>query len=373
MDLYLALGVGRDASAGEIKRAYRRLARRYHPELNPGNEEAALRFRSIVEAYETLTDPERRRRYDTGAESAPAARGGQGAMVASFEFAGFDFSSGVAPHSPQASTFGDLFADVMRGAASAVQQRGADLHADVHISFDAAVRGTVAHITVTRVHGCEGCGGEGRVGTLPRPCPSCQGSGVLRGVRGRMVFSRPCERCDGSGEQRFVACPVCGGDAVTRRTDALAVKVPAGVGDGERLRLAGQGNVPAKPPGGGRGAPGDLYVTVHVAPHPRFRRDRDDVRIDVPVAIHEAAFGAWLDVPSPTGPCRVRIPPGTQSGREFRVRERGVPSARTGRPGDLVVVVRLVLPPLDDERSRALVRELGAAYPQNVRADLDVT
>lgn len=366
MNLYVTLGVRHGASAGEIKRAYRRLARRFHPELNPGNEDAALRFQQIAQAYETLVDPERRRQYDTGVEVLGPVMDGPPGGVA-FAFEGFDFTA--AAQGPTASTFGDLFADVMRAAADSATDaggRGADLHGDVRVSFDAAVQGAVAHVTVTRLALCLSCTGSGRVGAAERRCATCLGTGTLRGARGHMMFARPCPRCDGTGEQRFVACPACGGDGVAMRTESIAVKVPAGVRDGERLRLAGQGNA-----GRRGGAAGDLYVTVHVAAHPVFRRDGDDVHLDVAVAIHEAAFGARVDVPSPTGPCRLRIPPGTDSGRQFRVRERGMPSARGGPPGDLVATIRLVLPPLDDERSRALVRELAASYPDNVRKDLN--
>jgi molecular chaperone DnaJ len=333
--------------------------------LNPGNEEAAVRFQQIVEAYETLADPDRRRQYDTGAS--PAATEAP-RDPATFAFEGFDFT--VAAQGAAASTFGDLFADVLRAAAeSAVGAggRGADLHVDVRVPFEAAVHGAVAHVTVTRTGVCVACSGSGRVSAVERRCPACLGTGTLRGARGHMVFARECTRCDGTGEQRFSPCHVCGGDGATITTESIAVKVPAGVRDGERLRVAGQGNA------GRRGGPhGDVYVTVHVAPHAFFRREGDDVHLDVPVALHEAAFGARLDVPSPTGPCRLRVPPGTDSGRQFRVRERGMPSARGGPPGDLVVTVHLVLPSLDDEHSRALVRELARSYPANVRKDLNV-
>jgi molecular chaperone DnaJ len=365
MDLYLALGVRHGASAGEIKRAYRRLARRFHPELNPGNDEAALRFRQIVDAYETLVDPDRRRQYDTGAAEPASPATSSPAAAAAFAFEGFDFTA--LAEGASASTFGDLFADVMRAAAeSAIDAggRGADLHADVRAPFEAVVQGAVAHVTVTRLAPCADCRGTARIATAERPCPACLGTGTLRGARGHMVFARSCPRCDGAGAQRFVGCPSCRGEGVSMRSEAVAVKVPAGVHDGERLRVAGQGNAGRR--GGGAG---DLYVTVHVAPHPRFRREGDDLHLDVPLAIHEAAFGTRIDVESPTGPCRLRIPPGTNSGRQFRVRERGLPSARGGPAGDLVATVRLVLPPLDDERSRALVRELAMSYRDNVRRD----
>jgi len=178
-----------------------------------------------------------------------------------------------------------------------------------------------------------------------------------------MVFRKACTRCDGSGAANFSPCPACAGAGGAMRSDQIAVAVPAGVPDGERLRVPGEGNA------GGRGAPpGDLYVIVHVDTDPRFRRDGDDLHIDVPLAIHEAAFGARIDVPSPAGPCRLRVPPGTQSGQQFRVREHGMPSPRTGRTGDLVATVRLVLPPLNDEQTRTLIRSLAGAYSDGVRA-----
>jgi molecular chaperone DnaJ len=363
MDLYVALGLGRGASAGEIRRAYRRLARRYHPEVNPGDDEAEALFRRIVEAYETLSHPDRRRAYDSGVSletPRPAPE-----EVPAFAFEGFDFSARV--QGEAASTFGDLFADVVRAAAASVsdQDRGADLHAELRIPFAAVVDGVTARFAVTRRGRCGGCGGDGRLEAPGVPCGECGGTGTVRTARGHMVFRKACARCEGTGAASFVPCPACGGAGVAMRTESLAVHVPPGVQDGERLRLAGEGNA------GARGAaPGDLYVTVHVEPDPRFRRDGDDVHIDVPLAIHEAAFGARLEVPSPTGTCRLRVPPGTQSGQQFRVREQGLPSPRTGRTGDLVATVRVVLPPMNDEHTRTLIRSLAGSYPGDVRARL---
>jgi molecular chaperone DnaJ len=182
-----------------------------------------------------------------------------------------------------------------------------------------------------------------------------------------MLFTKVCSRCESTGALRHADCRGCGGEGLVRRSDAVAVKVPAGVRDGETLRLTGQGSA-----GRHSGPAGDLYIKVHVDPHPLFRREGDDLHLDVPVAIHEAAFGAKIEVPSPTGTCRMRVPPGTQSGQRFRLREHGVPSTRSGRPGDLIVTVRVVLPPLEDERSRAIVRELASAYPDDVRRALRV-
>ena len=360
MDLYVALGLGRGASLGEIRRAYRRRGRRYHPVVNPGNEEAELLFRRIVEAYETLSHPDKRRAYDSGASlPAPAGRAAEPAVA----FEGFDFTARA--QGSQASTFGDLFADVVRAAASAAagSERGVDLHAEATVPFATAVSGGTLRFTATRRVACGGCNGEGRLPSPGLPCQSCGGTGTVRTARGHMVFRKACSRCDGTGAATSAPCPACGGAGLAFRADQISVTVPPGVQDGERLRIPGNGNA------GARGGPaGDLFVTVHVEPDPRFRREGDDLHLEVPLAIHEAAFGARIEVPSPAGPVRLRVPPGTQSGQQFRVRERGMPSPRTGRTGDLVATVRLVLPPLDDEHTRTLIRSLGEAYPADVRA-----
>jgi len=361
MDLYVALGLGRGASLGDIRRAYRRLARRYHPEVNPGNDDAEALFRRIVEAYETLSHPDKRRAYDSGDGPPPPQPEPEAAPT--FAFEGFDFTAHA--QGAQASTFGDLFADVVRAAAAAVtdQGRGADLHVDIRVPFAMTVEGGTVRFTVTRRGRCGGCLGEGRLPAPGVPCTACSGTGTVRTARGHMVFRKACTRCDGTGAANFTPCPACGAAGVAMRADPVAVAVPPGASDGERIRISGEGNA-----GGPGAAPGDLYVTVHVEADPRFRRDGDDLHIDVPLAIHEAAFGARLDVPSPAGPCRLKVPPGTQSGQQFRVRERGMPSPRTGRTGDLVATVRLVLPPLNDEQTRTLIRSLAGAYPADVRA-----
>jgi molecular chaperone DnaJ len=366
MDFYITLGLRPGATTGDIKRAYRRLARRYHPNINPGDQVAATRFQQIVAAYETLIDPERRKRYDTG-EAPAAPEAPAGGMT--FAFEGFDFS--VTAEGPMASTFGDLFADVFRAAVPGAQPgaaRGADLHVDVHITFDGAMQGTSAHLTVTRLDRCHRCGGGGRVQAAAElRCAPCEGSGQVRMSRGHMLFSKPCGACHGTGLLSDFACPACRGEGVGMHSESIIVQVPPGISDGDRLKLAGHGNA------GRHGAPsGDLLVTVRVAPHRFFRREGDHLHVEVPVALHEAALGARIDVPTPTGPCKLKIPPGTQSGQQFRVRERGAPSMRGGPPGDLVVTTRLVLPRLTDERSKELIRELARLNPEDVRQDLGV-
>jgi molecular chaperone DnaJ len=357
MDFYIVLGVDRAATLNDIKRAYKRLARKYHPDINPGDRLAAQQFREIAQAYETLSDPDRRRRYDTGGGSATSAE------PSTFGFEGFDFSISVSGTS--APTFGDLFADVFqqRDPQPAFgPQRGADLHLTVTVAFADAMRGGDRQISVTRQEPCRMCHGAGVLKTAEKSCGHCHGTGSVKSARGHMVFSKPCPHCAGLGTQAEMRCPSCGGHQFETRTETLTLHAPPGLPDGARIRVPGKGNA-----GRSGGEPGDLYVTLRVEPHPVFRRDGDDLHVIVPIAIHEAALGAKVDVPALEGTARLRVPPGTQSGQRFRLRERGAPSARDGRRGDLVIEVRLVLPKLLDERSKELLREFGRINSEDVR------
>ena len=358
MDLYVVLGLTHGASESDIKRAYRRLARRFHPDINPGDDTAEVRFRQILEAYETLMDPERRSRYDSGA----GVDGMNPRRTSGFE--GFDFSSRGVDHS---ATFGDLFAEVLseRGTGQPGAQRGADLHQEAQLSFEEAFNGVQRAFTVTRREGCRPCAGTGVTRAAAGICHLCQGTGAVRSVRGHMVFSRSCQACAGTGQQRPRACESCGGAGHHTRTETVQVRIPPGIADGDRVRVSGKGNA-----GIHGGEPGDLFVSVHVAPHPLYRRDGDDLHLVVPIAVHEAALGARVDIPTPEGAARWRVPPGTQSGQRFRLRERGAVSMRDGRRGDLVVEVRLMLPKLLDERSKELLREFGRINGESVRERL---
>jgi len=355
MDWYIVLGVQQGASESEIKRAYRRLARRFHPDINPGDQNAAARFHQILEAYETLIDPDRRSRYDAGHPAGPDG-GQQGSG-----FEGFDFSTRGVDYS---ATFGDLFAEVLneRGARQASLQRGADLHAEMQMTFEEALRGGHRAMTVTRRDHCRVCVGSGRSKSSAGACHVCQGSGTVRSVRGHMIFSRGCGACGGSGRQRPRPCEACAGTGHETRSDTVMVSIPPGVADGARLQVAGRGNA-----GVSGGSSGDLYVTVKVSPHPVFRREKDDLHMLVSVAVHEAALGARVDIYTPDGAARLRIPPGTQTGQRFRVRGQGAPSIVNGQRGDLVVEVRIMLPKLLDERSKELLREFGRINPEPVR------
>ena len=347
MDLYIVLGLAHGATEADIKRAYRRLARRFHPDINPGDRVAEARFRQILDAYETLIDPQRRSRYDAG----EGFESGTDRPRSGFE--GFDFSARGADHS---ATFGDLFAEVLheRGGKVRGQERGADLHHEVQVSFEEAFAGVERTLAVTRRENCRVCAGTGVTRASAGPCHVCQGTGAIRSVRGHMVFTRSCTSCGGSGEQRPRPCERCAGAGQEMRTETVRAQIPAGVADRSHIRVAGKGNA-----GILGGLPGDLYLTVHVAAHPSFRREGDDLHTIVPIGIHEAALGARVDVRTPDGMAKVRIPPGTQSGQRFRLRDRGVPSTRDGQRGDLVVEVRLMLPRVLDERSKELLREFG--------------
>ena len=356
MDLYELLGLARGATLVDIKRSYKRLARKYHPDINPGDNAAEARFKEITRAYETLSDPERRLRYDAGVLSVASAS-------VSFEFEGFDFSGGAA-HG-ETPTFGDLFADIFaqrQGARGAAPERGADIHASLALAFDEAMHGTERHMTVTRRDTCHTCRGSGLRNVAEARCHRCQGTGVIRSRRGSMVFSKGCESCGGTGQLAQTDCGRCGGSGVEMRAETITVRIPAGVGDGARIRVPEKGNAGER---GGR--VGDLLLSLTVEAHATFRREGDDLHVTVPIGVHEAALGAKIDVPAPDGPARLRVPPGTQSGQRFHVRGRGAPSPRSGLRGDLVVEVKIMLPRTLDERSKELLREFGKINGEQVR------
>ena len=360
MDLYIVLGVERGATAADIKRAYRRLARRYHPDINPGDRESAARFRQILEAYETLIDPDRRRRYDAGKTTTIA-------VETTYGFAGFDFSKPA--DGERATTFGDLFQEVFtrrqeRDRAHS-PDHGADIHFKVTLAFEEAWRGIQRTVAVTRQEACRQCAGSGFHRTVETQCLACEGTGVVRSVRGHMVFSKNCPHCSGSGRLRQLACEACHGQGVETRAESIGVRIPPGVADGARVRVPGKGHAGVR-----GGAPGDLYIDVEVKPHPFYQRVENDIHMIAPIAVHEAALGARVALPTPDGGIRLRVPPGTQSGQRFRLRERGVMSPKTGIRGDLLVEVRIHLPRVLDERSKELLREFGRINGESVRHEL---
>ena len=372
-DYYELLGVPRKANAKDIRAAFRKLARKYHPDLNPGDKSAEEKFKQLQEAYDVLSDTKKRQMYDQHGfysenfNPGAASPGGGGEDV-NFDFGGFDFG-GSAPGAGAAGggSFRDLFSQFFRGGRGAgmepEQEAGGDLEYQIEIDFWDAVRGAVKKLQITRLGTCETCHGTGAIGS-PQTCPVCHGSGTIEQPAGKMRFKVPCTRCGGTGKIR-TACGTCGGEGRVRRTETIDVRIPPGLANGARLRVPGKGN------SGTMGAPaGDLYLHVIVKPHPFFERRGSDLYTKVPVTVAEATLGAKIEVPTIDGRSLVKIPPGTNSGSTLRLREKGMPSARNGSRGDQYVEVQVVVPKRTDERVRNLMKELEKIEPEDPRKDL---
>jgi len=371
-DYYEILGVPRKATAKDIRTAFRKLARKYHPDLNPGDKAAEEKFKQLQEAYDVLSDTKKRQMYDQYgfySENLPTGDygAGQGApdQNVNFDFGGFDFGG---QQGTGGTSFRDLFGQFFggrRGAAAVEpeEEPGGDLEYQIEIDFWDAVRGAVKKLQITRLDACENCHGTGAVGT-PQTCPTCNGTGSIQQTAGKMRFNVPCNRCGGTGKLRK-ACPVCGGEGRLRKTETIDVRIPAGVDNGGRVRVPSKGNA------GTMGAPpGDLYLRVVVRPHDFFERRGNDVYIKVPVTVAEASLGAKVEVPTIDGRSLVRIPPGTNSGRTLRLKEKGVPSVRKGTRGDEYVEIQVVVPEPTDERVRNIMKELEELAPSDPRKDL---
>jgi len=381
-DYYDTLGVPRKASTDEIRKSYRKLARKYHPDLNPGDKSSEDRFKNVQEAYDVLSDPKKRQMYDQYgfySESgfpggAPAS--GQGPHPG-MDFSGFDFSDftqGAGPAGGRrtdtgAGGFRDIFSQFFgsRGAAGPQEvdpEKGSDLEYVMDIDFWQAIKGTQTRLNITRYETCETCHGTGSTGTGEVACPQCKGTGSVNQMAGAMKFSLTCPRCGGSGKLRN-ACPTCGGDGRVTHTETVDVRIPPGARTGSRLRVPGKGNA------GTMGAPpGDLYITTKVEEHPFFRREGDDIEIRVPVAVWEAALGAKIEVPTIDGRTLLKIPQGTRNGQRFRLREKGVQNSRTNQRGDQIVEVAIEAPEPRDERTREILRELGKLHPEDPRQEM---
>jgi molecular chaperone DnaJ len=344
-DFYELLGLERSATDDEIKKAYRRLARQYHPDANPGDPEAEARFKEISVAYETLRDPERRRRYDTFGPEGAAAGAGAG-------FAGF-------------GGLNDLFdaffgGEVFGGRGPGGPTRGADIETVVELTLDEVVRGAERTVELRLPVECEVCGGSGCApGTHPERCTACDGTGQVRQVRrsliGQIVTAAPCASCSGTGARIPTPCSTCGGEGRTLGARRLAVDVPAGVEDGQRLRLSGRGPAAAR-----GGVAGDLYVTVRVATHPHYERHGDDLHRLLHVTMAQAALGTHTTVETFDDPQDVAVPAGTQSGRKIRLRGLGVPAVRSGRRGDIVLHVAVDIPTQLTAEEAALLEQFAA-------------
>jgi molecular chaperone DnaJ len=391
-DYYERLGVSRSADNEEIRKAYRKLARKYHPDLNPGDKAAEDRFKKVQEAYDILSDENKRKVYDQYgfySDNIPpnggGFPGGAGAGTAGGpNFGGFDFSEYIrrqqangAPGAagPGTSTgddaggfgFRNIFDSFFRGGGkqpASQPERGADLEYGLHVNFWQAIRGTQVKLTISRQETCETCHGTGSAGNQVAVCPECDGTGTVTQMAGAMKFNLTCERCGGTGRLKN-ACPTCRGEGRTSKPDTVEVRIPQGVGSGTRLRVAGKGNA-----GIAGGPSGDLYITVRVDEHPFFKRDGDNIEIKLPLTITEAGLGAKIEVPTIDGRALLKIPQGTQNGQKFRLREKGVFNARKSTRGDEIVEVSIQTPDVQNERTRELLRELAQVQTQDVRADV---
>ena len=389
-DYYEILGVKKSASAEEIRKAFRKLARKYHPDVNPGDKSAEEKFKTLSEANDVLSDPKKRKIYDqvgfysdnidpATAEAYARAGdagggfpggGGQGIPV---DFGGFDFSDLVDSASRGRKTggsggFRDIFSGIFGGSRGAQPDEGpepgTDLEYQVNVPFWTAIRGGVMRLNISRHDTCATCHGQGSL-EAPGKCPECNGTGQITQTGGRMKFNVQCPRCHGTGKN-LTTCPTCHGEGIVAKSEPLEVRIKAGTRDGQRIRLPGKGNA-----GGYGGAAGDLYAIIRTEPHPIFRRDGDDIYLTVPVSATEAALGAKIEVPTIDGRALLKIPPGTQSGQKLRLREKGVPSAtKEGVRGDEIVEITVTVTMPRDERTIELLRELAKLNPEDPRAEL---
>ncbi len=395
-DYYKTLGVDRGAADDDIRKAYRKLARKYHPDLNPGDKSAESRFKDVQEAYDVLSDSKKRGMYDQVGfySDAGFAAGGGGAPGGAprggpnMDFGGFDFSEmfrdaqaeaergrrgggGAHPGGGAAGggAFKDIFSQFFRGDAGgnqpeAAPEKGADLEYGLNISFWQAIRGTQTKIEITRYEQCGVCHGTGGNEAGSISCPQCAGTGNVQQMAGNMKFNLTCPRCNGKGRIKN-ACPACHGDGRISHKEFVEIRIPAGAQHGSRLRVPGKGNA------GTMGAPsGDLYITTNVEPHPVFRREGDNIHMQVPITIWEAGLGTKIEVPTIDGKTLLKIPPGTQNNQKFRLRDRGVPNSRKGTKGDQIVQVVLKAPEIRDEKTKELLRELAELHPEDPRAGL---
>jgi molecular chaperone DnaJ len=358
IDLYELLGVSPEATVTEIRRAYRRSSRRYHPALNPGDPEASERFEAIARAFAVLSDPDRRALYDRGGEEVRAAP-----AAPDIGFAGFDFSTGTQRR--KGAGFREIFGDLLRPESRGAPTRGEDLERRTTLSFGESLAGAQRTLQLVRQDTCPGCGGRGELAFGPVPCPTCRGEGRVRASRGHMIFTRNCSTCGATGSVGARPCGRCTGEGRVTQSEQLEVEIPPGVAHGSRIEMPGAGNA-----GRRGGPPGDLVLVVEVEPHGFFRRDGDDLLCRIPISMTEAALGAHVEVPTPDGPVTIEVPSGTQSGQRFRLRKRGVPRLTGRGRGDLYVEAEVVVPRIADDRARALLEEFARINPHDPRSGL---
>lgn len=374
-DYYNILGIKKDAKADEIKKAYRRLARKYHPDVNPNDKSAEEKFKEVQEAYDVLSDDKKRKVFDRfgyyadnlDPDSPFGAGAASGAGAGGFDFSGFNFEQGGS----SSSSFRDIFSDLFGGGnrvqsepepPRAMPRKGTDIEIPLALSFEESVTGLTTNITVNRSEQCSRCQGAGDTGGPVVVCTTCSGTGQVQRSGGRLQFSQPCPDCEGTGRRR-TPCSQCNGKGVTPKTEQVKVRIPAGVDTGSRVRIAGKGQ------GGRLGAPaGDLFILTNVGKHRYFTRKGDNIYVTVPITVAEAALGAKIEVPTVEGKAQLKIPAGTQSAQKFRLRERGVPSLRNPQlRGDQFIEVQITLPRIISEETKEILRQFEKANPENPR------
>jgi molecular chaperone DnaJ len=344
-DLYEVLGVNRDAGDDEIKKAYKKLAMKHHPDRNPDNPKAETMFKEAKEAYEILSEPEKRAAYDRhGHAGVDPQAGGQG------------FGTGAEFAQAFGDIFGDLFGSGGGGRGRSGPYRGADLRYNLEIGLEEAARGTETRIRVPTMENCETCNGTGaKPGTQPSTCSTCDGRGQVRMQQGFFSIQQTCPRCQGSGKLISSPCGSCQGNGRIRKSKTLSVKIPAGIDEGDRIRLTGEGEA------GSAGAPpGDLYVVVQIRQHPVFQREHNDLHCEMPISFTTAALGGEIEIPTLDGHAKLRIPAETQSGQVFRLRGKGIKALRGSGQGDLMCHVVVETPVKLSERQKELLRELDS-------------
>ena len=384
-DYYATLGVKKTATPDEIRKAFRKAARKYHPDVNPNNKRAEEKFKEISEANDVLSDAKKRKVYDQvgfysdqidPAQVEAYARQQRSGTQPPVDFGGFDFSGfegGMGHQSPQGAgaggfgSFKDIFSGIFSGAQQHPQPRGpqpgTDLEYQATVDFWTAIRGGQARIQINRQETCPSCHGQTHTGGTE--CSECHGTGQVTQMGGRMKFNITCPRCNGTGHASS-DCPTCHGEGAITRSETVDFRIKAGTRDGQRIRLQGKGNA-----GINGGPAGDLFLIVRTGTHPVFTRVGDDIQLTVPITVAEAALGAKVEVPTIDGRTQLKIPPGTQSGQKLRMRERGVESAsHPGQRGDEIVTVEVAVPHLNDERSREIMRELAKLNPDDPRKTL---
>jgi molecular chaperone DnaJ len=376
-DYYKILGLSKDASKDEIKKAYRGLAHQYHPDKNPGNKEAEDRFKEIGEAYEVLSDDQKRSDYDAGRLFTGAGTGGPGGYRPQ-DFGGFgfgDIGGGGAQGFSFTGDIGDIFNLFSGGSGGGGSragrggrrgQRGNDVEVTVNMSFDDSLKGAEIPVSINRTAACETCKGLGSApGTLPETCPTCGGTGAVSESQGMFGISRPCPSCGGRGIIIKNPCPTCGGAGSLRSPKKIKVRIPPGVSDGSRIKFKGKGE-----PGTGGGPPGDLFAVTRVGKHPYLGRSNADITMELPITFSEAALGTQVEIPTVDGRVKLKIPAGTESGRKFRLRGKGAPKLKGKGHGDMIVSVKVVVPTKLGKKQREMIEKLEEIEPKDIRAHL---